>query len=83
MDAQLGVFLSVDPVTAYDQPMGQFNRYRDANGSPYRFTDPNGWQAADRFVEQHRKDTEAGNGDVYKPLQPFAIAVTGVMLAPW
>ncbi|WP_411850305.1 RHS repeat-associated core domain-containing protein [Stenotrophomonas sp. LGBM10] len=82
MDPQLGVFLSVDPVTGYDQPVGQFNRYRYANGNPYRFTDPDGRQAAERFVEQHRKDMEAGNGDVYKPLQPFAIAVTGVMLAP-
>lgn len=82
MDPQLGVFLSVDPVTAYEQPVGQFNRYRYANGNPYRFTDPDGRQAAERFVEQHRKDMEAGNGDVYKPLQPVAIAVTGVMLAP-
>ncbi|WP_324187387.1 RHS repeat-associated core domain-containing protein, partial [Stenotrophomonas sp. MH181796] len=31
MDPQLGVFLSMDPVTAYDQPVGQFNRYRYAN----------------------------------------------------
>ncbi len=45
MDPQLGVFLSVDPVTAYDQPVGQFNRYRYANGNPYRFTDPDGRQA--------------------------------------
>lgn len=82
MDPQLGIFLSVDPATAYDQPVGQFNRYRYANGNPYRFTDPDGRQAAERFVEQHRKDMEAGNGDVYKPLQPFAIAVTGVMLTP-
>lgn len=42
MDPQLGVFLSVDPVTAYGQPAGQFNRYRYANGNPYRFTDPDG-----------------------------------------
>jgi len=32
MDPELGVFLSVDPVTAYEQPVGQFNRYRYANG---------------------------------------------------
>lgn len=42
MDPQLGVFLSVDPVTAYDQPVGQFNRYRYANGNPYKFKDPDG-----------------------------------------
>ncbi|MET4597048.1 RHS repeat-associated protein [Stenotrophomonas sp. 2694] len=42
MDPQLGVFLSVDPVTAYEQPVGQFNRYRYATGDPYKFTDPDG-----------------------------------------
>ena len=45
MDPQLGVFLSVDPVTAYEQPVGQFNRYRYANGNPYKFTDPDGRSA--------------------------------------
>jgi len=45
MDPQLGMFLSVDPVTAYDQPVGQFNRYRYANGNPYKFTDPDGRSA--------------------------------------
>ena len=45
MDPQLGVFLSVDPVTAYQQPVGQFNRYRHANGNPYKFTDPDGRNA--------------------------------------
>jgi RHS repeat-associated protein len=42
MDPQLGVFLSVDPVTAYEQPVGQFNRYRYANGNPYTYVDPDG-----------------------------------------
>jgi len=42
MDPQLGVFLSVDPVTAYEQPVRQFNRYRYANSSPYTFHDPDG-----------------------------------------
>ena len=42
MDPRLGVFLSVDPVTAYEQPVRQFNRYRYANGNPYSFTDPDG-----------------------------------------
>lgn len=45
MDPQLGVFLSIDPVTAYEQPVGQFNRYRYANGNPYKFTDPDGQSA--------------------------------------
>ncbi|WP_312706208.1 RHS repeat-associated core domain-containing protein [Stenotrophomonas sp.] len=50
MDPQLSVFLSVDPVTSYDQPVGQFNRYRYANGNPYRFIDPDGRQTLPRFV---------------------------------
>ncbi|GGK11742.1 RHS repeat domain-containing protein [Luteimonas terricola] len=41
-DPQLGVFLSVDPVTAYSNPVGQFNRYRYANNNPYSITDPDG-----------------------------------------
>jgi len=41
-DPMLGVFLSVDPVTAYDQPLVAFNRYRYANNNPYSFTDPDG-----------------------------------------
>src|SRR5690606_12219844 len=35
-DPQLGVFLSVDPVTVYDNPISQFHRYRYANNNPYR-----------------------------------------------
>jgi RHS repeat-associated protein len=45
MDPQLGVFLSVDPVAAYSNPIGQFNRYRYANSNPYKFTDPDGRQS--------------------------------------
>ncbi len=50
MDPQLGVFLSVDPVAAHEQPVGQFNRYRYANGNPYKFTDPDGRQSLPRSV---------------------------------
>jgi RHS repeat-associated protein len=38
----LGIFLSVDPVTAYGDPESQFNRYRYANNNPYKFIDPDG-----------------------------------------
>lgn len=41
-DPQLGLFLSVDPVTAYSNPIGQFHRYRYANNNPYKFVDPDG-----------------------------------------
>jgi len=44
-DPKLGRFLSVDPVTAYNNPSGAFNRYWYANNNPYRFTDPDGRQA--------------------------------------
>ncbi|MBC3809238.1 hypothetical protein H8K52_18010 [Undibacterium seohonense] len=37
-----------------------------------------GGGAAERFVEQHRSDMEAGNGKIYEPLQPIAVAVTSV-----
>ena len=45
-DPAIGRFLSVDPVTAYSNPVGAFNRYWYANNNPYRFTDPDG-----RWVE--------------------------------
>jgi RHS repeat-associated protein len=51
MDPQLGVFLSVDPVTAYEQPVGQFNRYWYANGNPYKFTDPDGREVVYQYLK--------------------------------
>jgi RHS repeat-associated protein len=47
-DPQIGRFLSVDPVTAYSNPMGAFNRYWYAGSNPYRFTDPDGRYACTR-----------------------------------
>jgi len=41
-DPQIGRFLSVDPVTAYSNPIGAFNRYWYASDNPYRFKDPDG-----------------------------------------
>ena len=41
-DSQLGRFLSVDPITAYSNPVGAFNRYWYANNNPYKFIDPDG-----------------------------------------
>jgi RHS repeat-associated protein len=41
-DPTVGRFLSVDPVTAYSNPVAMFNRYRYANNNPYKFTDPDG-----------------------------------------
>ncbi|NLA67626.1 MAG: RHS repeat-associated core domain-containing protein [Gammaproteobacteria bacterium] len=41
-DPQIGRFLSVDPVTAYSNPVAGFNRYRYAANNPYKFIDPDG-----------------------------------------
>ncbi|MCD9008216.1 hypothetical protein LDO31_18665, partial [Luteimonas sp. XNQY3] len=41
-DPTIGLFLSVDPVTAFSSPISQFHRYRYANSNPYTFTDPDG-----------------------------------------
>ncbi|MGN2248411.1 RHS repeat-associated core domain-containing protein, partial [Frateuria sp. GZRR35] len=41
-DPEVGRFLSVDPVTAYEKPMTNFNRYVYALSNPYKFTDPDG-----------------------------------------
>ncbi|WP_295951586.1 RHS repeat-associated core domain-containing protein [uncultured Xanthomonas sp.] len=41
-DPLTGRFLSVDPVTAYSNPMAQFNRYWYASNNPYRFKDLDG-----------------------------------------
>lgn len=46
-DPQIGRFLSVDPVTAYSNPVGAFNRYWYANNNPYKFTDPDGRETFD------------------------------------
>jgi len=59
-DPGIGRFLSVDPVTAYENPVGAFNRYWYANNNPYRFTDPDGRQAC----EGEKNCLEASN---YKP----------------
>lgn len=45
-DPLIGRFLSVDPVTAYSNPVGAFNRYWYANNNPYRFKDPDGRKCA-------------------------------------
>lgn len=41
-DSGIGAMLSVDPVTAYEQPVTNFCRYCYARNNPYRFTDPDG-----------------------------------------
>ena len=50
MDPEMGVFLSVDPITAHGQPVVNFNRHRYGNSNPYRFTDPDGRDGWDSFA---------------------------------
>jgi RHS repeat-associated protein len=51
-DPLIGRFLSVDPVTALDDPVGYFNRYVYASNNPYRFRDPDGrsWEGTVEFL---------------------------------
>lgn len=56
-DPGIGLFLSVDPVTAYSKPGANFNRYWYANNNPYRFTDPDG--RLDRELAEWRKEQAA------------------------
>jgi RHS repeat-associated protein len=81
-DPQVGLFLSVDPVTALTNgDMRHFNRYAYAYNNSYRFTDPDGrCGACDRFGDQFARDAAAGNLRVYEPFEKPAIAVTIAML---
>src|SRR5690606_6409109 len=53
-----GRFLSVDPVTAYSDPVGQFNRYRYANNNPFRFIDPDGRLSSDETEKNEQPLTD-------------------------
>ncbi|UHQ23252.1 Ig-like domain-containing protein [Lysobacter sp. 5GHs7-4] len=44
-DPSIGRFLSADPVLAYPDSGGNFNRYRYVNNNPYGFYDPDGRQS--------------------------------------
>lgn len=52
-DPGIGRFLSVDPVTAYEKPLTNFNRYMYAINNPYKFTDPDGrmWGVAAKILK--------------------------------
>lgn len=55
-DSQIGMFLSLDPITANSGTGANFNRYWYANNNPYKFTDPDGRQAcAGPLCENYRK----------------------------
>jgi len=62
LDPAIGRFLSVDPVTAYDNPIGAFNRYWYANNNPYRFTDPDGRQSRREAHEDRERAARCNTG---------------------
>lgn len=49
MAPEVGVILSVDPVTAHSNPIGAFKRYRYGNRNPYRYTDSRDYTGAQKF----------------------------------
>jgi RHS repeat-associated protein len=75
---QDGVPTSTDPgqASAGGVQKGNDSNKKDPDLSA-KSANNGGGGAAERFVERHRSDMEAGNGAVYGPLQPVAVAVTG------
>ena len=78
-DPVAGRMLSIDPVTTDANSGNSFNRYAYANNSPYKYIDPDGREAADKFGDEFKKQAEAGNSKVFAPMVPVAIAVTAGM----
>jgi RHS repeat-associated protein len=78
-DPQVGRFLSVDPVTAYETgDMSLFNRYRYAANNPYRFVDPDGRRegSAERFSAAVSDALVEGRMHELEPLVGPALTVT-------
>lgn len=60
-DSQLGLFLSVDPVTAFSTgDMRQFGRYVYAFNSPYQFSDPDGRFNWEIFSDAFKVEVSGG-----------------------
>ncbi len=78
-DPALGRFLSPDPMAVDTSSAFNWNRYAYANNSPYRFTDPDGRDAADRLSDAMARDPQAFNNPIH---QVPAVIITAVMLAP-
>lgn len=76
-DPQLGLFLSIDPISPNDEPGSAFNRYRYAAGNPYRFVDPDGRQ--ERAAERHA-DSVASTPSAYDTFGPTALALTAAIV---
>ncbi|KRB84893.1 hypothetical protein ASE26_29605 [Duganella sp. Root198D2] len=78
-DPQLGRFITQDPYEGDWKTPLSLHHYLYAYGNPTVYVDLNGYEATDRFVEQHRNDMENGRGAIYAPLQKPAVAVVAAM----
>jgi RHS repeat-associated protein len=75
-DPNIGRFLSVDPVAAADDARtSNFNRYKYAGNSPYRFTDPDGRQ------EMPIEEIEAERNELREELEPDLVPVDPAQMA--
>ncbi|MBT2747848.1 RHS repeat-associated core domain-containing protein [Lysobacter sp. ISL-50] len=72
-DSAVAIFLSVDPVQAYESPITNFNRYAYAKNNPYRFIDPDGRQSRDLENEYKLSGARPPSSDA-----TFADVVDGV-----
>ncbi|WP_234030046.1 RHS repeat-associated core domain-containing protein [Xanthomonas vasicola] len=61
-DPAIPRFLSVDPVTPYEKPITNFNRYVYALNNPYRFTDPDGRDSVGEMIDAKAMEA-AGRGE--------------------
>lgn len=84
-DPTIGRFLSVDPVTAYEKPMDNFNRYVYARNNPYSFTDPDGRESpcfSNNSGCGLRPETSQDRRDVVVSMMGFTAAMTGALFLP-
>jgi RHS repeat-associated protein len=59
-DPAIGRFLSVDPVTAYEKPLTNFNRYAYGFNNPYKFTDPDGRDGGNFYTDPNLRMAQPG-----------------------
>lgn len=80
-DAQIGRFLSVDPVAAREKG-DNFNRYGYASNNPYRFADPSGREAVGARWLQQNKAFSAATAKMPGSNAPALAFGGAVLLAP-
>lgn len=76
-DADVGRFLSVDPIKAYDSPEKSFNRYWYADNNPYRFYDLDGRESK---VVQDMKPVTAVAPPPTPTFQPAILTLGAVLV---